>query len=86
MFDATVLQTFNYVNSGSIDGKMANGKKLDYDKLLEKPNLNDKRKRILEKNAYIEQQEKDNPYFSQDTLKTMEKVLRYGRVQQIYLF
>ena len=59
MFDATVLQTFNYVNSGSIDGKMANGKKLDYDKLLEKPNLNDKRKRILEKrNAYIEQQEK----------------------------
>ena len=49
MFDATVLQTFNYVNSGSIDGKMANGKKLDYDKLLEKPNLNDKEKRILEK-------------------------------------
>ena len=45
MFDATVLQTFNYVNSGSIDGKMANGKKLDYDKLLEKPNLNDKEKK-----------------------------------------
>lgn len=75
MFDATVLQTFNYVNSGSIDGKMANGKKLDYDKLLEKPNLNDKEKKDFreKRNAYIEQQEKDNPYFSQDTLKTMEK-------------
>lgn len=75
MFDATVLQTFNYVNSGSIDGKMANGKKLDYDKLLEKPNMNDKEKKDFreKRNAYIENQEKDNPYFAQDTLKTMEK-------------
>ncbi|EGO6010525.1 hypothetical protein ACX35A_001791 [Enterococcus faecalis] len=75
MFDATVLQTFNYVNSGSIDGKMANGKKLDYDKLLEKPGLSeDERKSFInDRNTYIETLKEDNPYFAQDTLKTMEK-------------
>lgn len=75
MFDATVLQTFNYVNSGSIDGKMANGKKLDYDKLLEKPGLSeDERKNFIDdRNTYIETLKEDNPYFAQDTLKTMEK-------------
>lgn len=39
IFDATVKQTFNFVNSGSLDGKMENGKKLDESKLLEKPKL-----------------------------------------------
>ncbi|EON3097304.1 hypothetical protein ACNG4P_002466 [Enterococcus faecalis] len=75
MFDATVLQTFNYVNSGSIDGKMANGKKLDYDKLLEKPGLSEdeRNKFIDDRKQYIKNFEKDNPYFAQDTLKTMEK-------------
>ncbi|CWX05215.1 hypothetical protein SHT65_00760 [Enterococcus faecalis] len=75
MFDATVLQTFNYVNSGSIDGKMANGKKLDYDKLLEKPGLSEdeRNKFIDDRKQYIKDFEKDNPYFAQDTLKTMEK-------------
>lgn len=75
MFDATVLQTFNYVNSGSIDGKMVNGKKLDYDKLLEKPGLSEdeRNKFIDERKQYIKDFEKDNPYFAQDTLKTMEK-------------
>ncbi|EMW5375399.1 hypothetical protein AAFA98_002780 [Enterococcus faecalis] len=75
MFDATVLQTFNYVNSGSIDGKMANGKKLDYDKLLEKPGLSEdeRNKFIDDRKQYINDFEKDNPYFAQDTLKTMEK-------------
>lgn len=75
MFDATVLQTFNYVNSGSIDGKMANGKKLDYDKLLEKPGLSEKEKKEFtrERKDYIDEMEENNPYFSQDTLKTMEK-------------
>ncbi|MGX7296537.1 hypothetical protein [Enterococcus faecalis] len=75
MFDATVLQTFNYVNSGSIDGKMANGKKLDYDKLLEKPGLSEDERNsfIGDRKEYIDKLEKDNPYFAQDTLKTMEK-------------
>ncbi|EGO7853046.1 hypothetical protein FGV27_000985 [Enterococcus faecalis] len=75
MFDATVLQMFNYVNSGSIDGKMANGKKLDYDKLLEKPGLSEdeRNKFIDDRKQYIKDFEKDNPYFAQDTLKTMEK-------------
>ncbi len=75
MFDATVLQTFNYVNSGSIDGEMINGKKLDYDKLLEKPGLSeDERKKFInERNKYVEDLEEENPYFKQDTLKTMEK-------------
>lgn len=75
MFDATVLQTFNYVNSGSIDGEMANGKKLDYDKLLERPGLTEKEREAFreKRNAYIKDNEKGNPYFAQDTLKTMEK-------------
>lgn len=47
---------FNYVNSGLIDGKMVNGKKFDYDKLLEKFNLNDKEKKDFreKRNVYIE--------------------------------
>ncbi|EPI00838.1 hypothetical protein D840_02677, partial [Enterococcus faecalis 20.SD.W.06] len=44
IFDATVKQTFNFVNSGSLDGKMENGKKLDESKLLEKPKLSKKEK------------------------------------------
>ena len=75
MFDATVLQTFNYVNSGSIDGKMANGKKLDYDKLLEKPDLSEDERKdfIKERESYVDGLKEENPYFAQDTLKTMEK-------------
>ncbi|HAP3327675.1 hypothetical protein EY674_13190 [Enterococcus faecalis] len=75
MFDATVLQTFNYVNSGSIDGKMANGKKLDYDKLLEKPGLSEDERKdfIKERESYVDGLKEENPYFAQDTLKTMEK-------------
>lgn len=75
MFDATVLQTFNYVNSGSIDGKMANGKKLDYDKLLEKPDLSEDERKdfIKERESYVDGLKEENPYFTQDTLKTMEK-------------
>lgn len=75
MFDATVLQTFNYVNSGSIDGKMANGKKLDYDKLLEKPGLSEDERKDFnkERESYVDGLKEENPYFAQDTLKTMEK-------------
>ncbi|EKJ5016920.1 hypothetical protein PGJ35_002760, partial [Enterococcus faecalis] len=75
MFDATVNQTFNYVNSGSLDGKMQNGKKIDYKKLLEKPNLSKDEKEDFERDRvkYIKSLEDENPYFKQDTFKTMEK-------------
>ncbi|EGO5063978.1 hypothetical protein H7570_002842 [Enterococcus faecalis] len=80
IFDATVKQTFNFVNSGSLDGKMENGKKLDEDKLLEKPKLSKKEKAKFEdeRSTYIKNNEKDNPYFSQDGAKTMEKAFGVG--------
>ncbi|EPI2195185.1 hypothetical protein ACS4H2_001568 [Enterococcus faecalis] len=80
IFDATVKQTFNFVNSGSLDGKMENGKKLDESKLLEKPKLSKKEKAKFEdeRSTYIKNNEKDNPYFSQDGAKTMEKAFGVG--------
>ncbi|RBS24338.1 hypothetical protein [Enterococcus faecalis] len=80
IFDATVKQTFNFVNSGSLDGKMENGKKLDEGKLLEKPKLSKKEKAKFEdeRSTYIKNNEKDNPYFSQDGAKTMEKAFGVG--------
>ena len=80
IFDATVKQTFNFVNSGSLDGKMENGKKLDEDKLLEKPKLSKKEKAKFEdeRSTYIKNNEKDNPYFAQDGAKTMEKAFGVG--------
>ncbi|EHU8854494.1 hypothetical protein [Enterococcus faecalis] len=80
IFDATVKKTFNFVNSGSLDGKMENGKKLDEDKLLEKPKLSKKEKAKFEdeRSTYIKNNEKDNPYFSQDGAKTMEKAFGVG--------
>lgn len=80
IFDATVKQTFNFVNSGSLDGKMENGKKLDEGKLLEKPKLSKKEKAKFEdeRSIYIKNNEKDNPYFSQDGAKTMEKAFGVG--------
>lgn len=80
IFDATVKQTFNFVNSGSLDGKMENGKKLDKGKLLEKPKLSKKEKAKFEdeRSTYIKNNEKDNPYFSQDGAKTMEKAFGVG--------
>ena len=75
MFDATVLQTFNFVNSGSMDGKMANGKKLDYDKLLMKPGMSkDEQKTFIRnRDKYIGELEEENPYFRQNTSRTMVK-------------
>lgn len=75
LFDATVKQTFNYVNSGSLDGKMKNGEKLNYSKLLEKPNLSDDEKKDFDKDReeYISGLEKENPYFEQNANKIMEK-------------
>ncbi|EGO2707387.1 hypothetical protein IDE44_002228 [Enterococcus faecalis] len=80
IFDAKVKQTFNFVNSGSLDGKMENGKKLDEGKLLEKPKLSKKEKAKFEdeRSTYIKNNEKDNPYFSQDGAKTMEKAFGVG--------
>ncbi|WHK47868.1 hypothetical protein [Enterococcus faecalis] len=80
IFDVTVKQTFNFVNSGSLDGKMENGKKLDEGKLLEKPKLSKKEKAKFEdeRSTYIKNNEKDNPYFSQDGAKTMEKAFGVG--------
>lgn len=80
IFDVTVKQTFNFVNSGSLDGKMENGKKLDEGKLLEKPKLSKKEKAKFEdeRSTYIKNNEKDNSYFSQDGAKTMEKAFGVG--------
>lgn len=80
IFDATVGQTFNFVNSGSLDGKMENGKKLDKDKLLQKPGLSKKKEDEWkrERNNYIEENEKDNPYFEPKINKTMEKSFAIG--------
>ncbi|WP_142955421.1 hypothetical protein [Enterococcus faecalis] len=80
IFDATVKQTFNFVNSGSLDGKMENGKKLDESKLLEKPELSKKEKAKFDddRSNYIKNNEKDNPYFAQDGAKTMEKAFGVG--------
>ncbi|HHX0218864.1 TPA: hypothetical protein ACU3VJ_001747 [Enterococcus faecalis] len=80
IFDATVKQTFNFVNSGSLDGKMENGKKLDESKLLEKPKLSKEEREKFEKNRkkYIDKVVDDNPYFAQDGAKTMEKAFGVG--------
>ncbi|MGE9789009.1 hypothetical protein [Enterococcus faecalis] len=79
IFDATVGQTFNFVNSGSLDGKMENGKKLDKDKLLQKPGLSKEEKQDWERNKgeYIKKNE-DNPYFEPKINKTMEKSFAIG--------
>lgn len=76
IFDATVGQTFNFVNSGSLDGKMENGKKLDKDKLLRKigESKGDWEK---ERNEYVGKN-KDNPYFEPKINKTMEKSFAIG--------
>lgn len=75
MFDATVKQTFYFVNSGSLDGTMENGENLDEAKLLEVPNLSKEEKETFKKDReqYIDSLEKENPYFTQDGVKTMEK-------------
>ncbi|MGM0324099.1 hypothetical protein IGJ18_001606 [Enterococcus sp. AZ078] len=75
IFDATIQQTFNYVNSGSLDGTMENGEKLDETKLLQEPGLseNGKEKFKKEREKYIASLEKENSYFAQDGVKTMEK-------------
>ncbi|MGC3612989.1 hypothetical protein ACPTGL_13595, partial [Enterococcus faecalis] len=80
IFDATVKQTFYFVNCGSLDGKMENGMKLDEGKLLEKPKLSKKEKAKFEDETitYIKNNEKDNPYFSQDGAKTMEIAFGVG--------
>lgn len=80
IFDATVGQTFNFVNSGSLDGTMENGEKLDKNKLLRKPGLSDEQEeKWKEKNEeYIEKNKDKNPYFETKVNKTMEKSFAIG--------
>lgn len=80
IFDATVGQTFNFVNSGSLDGTMENGEKLDKNKLLRKPGLSEEQEEEWkEKNEdYIEKNKDKNPYFEQKVNKTMEKSFAIG--------
>ncbi|MEB5927637.1 hypothetical protein MXE74_13955 [Enterococcus faecalis] len=77
IFDATVGQTFNFVNSGSLDGTMENGKKLDKDKLLRKIGES---KEDWERNRdeYIKKNKDKNPYFETKVNKTMEKTFAIG--------
>ncbi|MDN3200458.1 hypothetical protein P0E66_04810 [Enterococcus faecalis] len=77
IFDATVGQTFNFVNSGSLDGTMENGKKLDKDKLLRKIGES---KEDWERNRdeYIKKNKDKNPYFETQVNKTMEKTFAIG--------
>ncbi|EJG4482796.1 hypothetical protein PSN82_002508 [Enterococcus faecalis] len=76
IFDATVGQTFNFVNSGSLDGKMENGKKLDKDKLLRKIGES-KEDWEKDRNKFVKKN-KDNPYFELKMSKTMEKSFAIG--------
>ncbi|MBS7576971.1 MULTISPECIES: hypothetical protein [unclassified Enterococcus] len=75
IFDATVGQTFNFVNSGSLDGKMENGEKLDYKKLLMPITIkNEEKKDFIEtRKKYIKDNVENNPYFEASGDKIMEK-------------
>ncbi|MEX1447869.1 hypothetical protein AB3I00_14485, partial [Enterococcus sp. C76] len=76
-FKSTVKQTFLYVNSGSMDGTMSNGKKLDVSKLLMPSNLKDKEKKKFEeeRESYVNGLVDDNEYFALDGTKIMEKCM-----------
>lgn len=80
IFDATVGQTFNFVNSGSLDGTMENGEKLDKNKLLRKPGLSEEQEEKWKKEneKYIKKNKDKNPYFEQKVNKTMEKSFAIG--------
>ncbi|MGC6769511.1 hypothetical protein [Enterococcus sp. LJL51] len=75
LFDATVKQTFYYVNTGSLDGKLPNGEKLDDKKMLMPIGLDEKEKKdfIKKRTDYVNEISKDNPYMVQSGDKMMEK-------------
>ncbi|MBP2099996.1 hypothetical protein [Enterococcus rivorum] len=75
LFNATVRQTFYYVNTGSLDGTMPNGEKIDEKKLLMPVGASseEKKKFEAERKKYIEEQVKENAYLEQNGKKTIEK-------------
>ena len=77
LFNATVRQTFYYVNTGSLDGIMPNGEKIDEKKLLMPVGASgeEKKKFEVERRKYIDEQVKENMYFEQNGEKTIEKSL-----------
>ena len=76
-FKATVKETFLYVNSGSLDGTMSNGEKLDTSKLLLPSGCKEDEKEKFEKEreSYVNGLADDNEYFSLDGTKIMEKCM-----------
>lgn len=76
-FKSTVKETFLYVNSGSIDGTMPNGEKLDTSKLLMPSGYEGKEKEKFEKEreSYVNGLVDDNEYFSLDGTKITEKCM-----------
>lgn len=77
LFNATIMQTFYYVNTGSLDGVMENDEKIDTKKLLMPSGLDKSKKKEFEKERkeYIKSIKDDNPYVVQDMSKTIEKTL-----------
>lgn len=77
LFNATIKQTFYFVNSGSLDGEMENGKKIDEKKLLMPSGLSKEKKKTFEKERteYINSIKDENPYVEVNTNKTMEKLV-----------
>ncbi|MTD40264.1 hypothetical protein GIX45_16910 [Erwinia sp. CPCC 100877] len=77
LFNATIKQTFYYVNTGSLDGTMENGEKIDEKKLLMPNGLSKEEKTKFEKERekYLGKIEKDNPYVQQNLTKTPEKLM-----------
>lgn len=75
LFQATIKQTFYYVNTGSLDGIMENGEKIDEKKLLMPNQLSIAEQKVFEKerNTYLENIKDDNPYVRATLDKTMEK-------------
>ncbi|MTD40079.1 hypothetical protein GIX45_15970 [Erwinia sp. CPCC 100877] len=76
LFNATIKQTFYYVNTGSLDGQMENGKKIDEKKLLMPSGLSKEKKKEFEKERkkYIDSIKDENPYVQISLDKTMEKL------------
>lgn len=77
LFNATIKQTFYFVNTGSLDGIMENGEKIDEKKLLMPSKLSKEEKKKFEKERekYIGSIKDDNPYVAMTTEKTMEKLV-----------
>lgn len=77
LFNATIKQTFYYVNTGSLDGEMENGKKIDEKKLLMPSGLSKEEKKTFEKERkkYIDSIKDENPYVQMTKDKTMEKLM-----------